>query len=318
MYLRQSTSQVFRIGPFLDSTDGVTPETGLTIANTDVDISKDGAAFAAKNSGGLTADGSNGWYSGTFDTTDTGTVGEFYAEVTVSGALPVWVRYWVIEESIYDAIYASSATGLLPANITQISGDSTAADNLELDYDGTGFAKANSTIGTCTANTDMVGTDGALLAASINLTGGAIDNVTLVATTTTNTDMRGTDSAATATDLATAQLDLDIITGSDGTTLATLQPNNDFGAISKNAAFPNFVFPMVLTSDHVTAATGLTVTGERSIDAGAFASVAGTIAEISDGFYQFDALAADTNGDVITWKFSSATADDTSVPFKTT
>lgn len=49
-------------------------------------------------------------------------------------------------------------------NVTQISGDSTAADNLELDYDGTGYAKANSTIGTCTANTDMRGTDSAALA----------------------------------------------------------------------------------------------------------------------------------------------------------
>jgi len=44
----------------------------------------------------------------------------------------------------------------------------------------------------------MRGTDSALLAASINLTGGAVDNVTTVATTTTNTDMRGTDSALLA------------------------------------------------------------------------------------------------------------------------
>lgn len=45
-----------------------------------------------------------------------------------------------------------SATGV-DANVTQISGDSTAADNLELDYDGTGYAKANSTIGTLTTYT---------------------------------------------------------------------------------------------------------------------------------------------------------------------
>ncbi len=53
------------------------------------------------------------------------------------------------------------------------------------------------TVATTTTNTDMRGTDSALLAANINLTGGAIDNVTLVATTTTNTDMRGTDGANT-------------------------------------------------------------------------------------------------------------------------
>jgi len=46
-------------------------------------------------------------------------------------------------------------------DIRAISGDSTAADNLELDYDGTGYNKSNSTIGTCTTNTDMRGTDSA-------------------------------------------------------------------------------------------------------------------------------------------------------------
>lgn len=39
-----------------------------------------------------------------------------------------------------------------------------AADNLKDDYDGTGFTRANSTIGTVTTNTDMRGTDSAALA----------------------------------------------------------------------------------------------------------------------------------------------------------
>lgn len=88
-------------------------------------------------------------------------------------------------------------------------------------------------------------------------------------------------------------------------------------AIKKNTALPNFEFLMVLTSDHVTPATGLTVTGQRSIDGGAFTSISGPIAEVSNGIYQFDALAADTNGDIITWRFSSGTADDTFLTFKT-
>jgi len=91
---------------------------------------------------------------------------------------------------------------------------------------------------------------------------------------------------------------------------------DDIG-IKKNTAFSNFEFLMVLTSDHATPATGLTVTGQRSIDGAAFASVSGTIAEVSNGIYQFDAAAADTNGDVITWRFSAATADDCFVTFKT-
>jgi len=51
-------------------------------------------------------------------------------------------------------------------DVGAISGDAAAANNLELDYDGTGYAKANSTIGTCTTNTDMRGTDNAALAAT--------------------------------------------------------------------------------------------------------------------------------------------------------
>jgi hypothetical protein len=83
------------------------------------------------------------------------------------------------------------------------------------------------------------------------------------------------------------------------------------GGIPKNAAFDNFQFPMVLTSDHYTAAIGLTVTGEMRIDNAAFVAVNGTITEVSDGLYEIDLTADDTNGDIITYKFSSATADDT-------
>ena len=52
------------------------------------------------------------------------------------------------------------ATAAVPgANVIQVSDDATAANNLELDYDGTGYAKANSTIGTATAVTDEVDAD---------------------------------------------------------------------------------------------------------------------------------------------------------------
>ncbi len=52
------------------------------------------------------------------------------------------------------------------ADVFAMHHSETAADNLKDDYDGTGFTRANSTIGTVTTNTDMRGTDSALLAAS--------------------------------------------------------------------------------------------------------------------------------------------------------
>lgn len=112
MYLKQSTaSQSVLIGPFVDSTDGVTAETGLTIANTDIRLSANGGNMAAKTSGGGTHDEA-GWYTITLDATDTATVGRLQLSVAVAGALPVWAEFQVLEENVYDAwLGASAAAG---------------------------------------------------------------------------------------------------------------------------------------------------------------------------------------------------------------
>lgn len=111
IFLKQSTaSQSVLIGPFVDSTDGVTAETGLTIANTDIRLSKAGGNMAAKNSGGATHDEA-GWYTITLDATDSNTVGSLQVSVAVSGALPVFAEFQVLEEAVYDALFASGATG---------------------------------------------------------------------------------------------------------------------------------------------------------------------------------------------------------------
>ena len=74
----------------------------------------------------------------------------------------------------------------------------------------------------------------------------------------------------------------------------------------QNTAFSNIVFTLVQYDANgkpvpVTGATGLFA--ERSIDGGAFGTGTGTIAEISDGAYQYDASAADMNGGKITFRF---------------
>lgn len=74
--------------------------------------------------------------------------------------------------------------GVSNCNVAFISEDSTAADNLELDYDGTGYNKVNSTIGTTTTNADMRGTDSAALAANLATTDGKVDTLTTNLSTT--------------------------------------------------------------------------------------------------------------------------------------
>lgn len=113
IYLKQSTASQSRgIGPFVDDTDFKTAETGLTIANTDIKLVVNGAASANKNSGGGTHR-INGIYGVTFDATDTATVGEMHVSVVVAGALPAFHKFFVLEEAIYDAMFAASAPGYL-------------------------------------------------------------------------------------------------------------------------------------------------------------------------------------------------------------
>lgn len=125
IFLKQSTaSQSRAIGPFLDDTDFKTAETGLTIANTDIKLVVNGGASANKNSGGGTHR-VNGVYGITFDATDTATVGEMEVSIVVAGALPVFHKFFVVEEAVYDMLFAASALGYIanaPVNVAQFGG----------------------------------------------------------------------------------------------------------------------------------------------------------------------------------------------------
>lgn len=110
-YLRQSTaSQARLIGPFIDDTDFKTAKTALTIADTDIKLRANGTTLANKNSGGGTHQ-VNGMYSVTWDATDTANIGELHFSVVVSTALQVFGTYVVVEEAVYDALFAASAAG---------------------------------------------------------------------------------------------------------------------------------------------------------------------------------------------------------------
>jgi len=105
--LRQSTSITDKIGPFLDEDDGKTAETGLTIAQANIRLSKNGGDYAQSNdSGGATHDEA-GWYGITLDATDTNTLGRLIVQVHVSGALPVWKEYSIITQQAWDSKYST-------------------------------------------------------------------------------------------------------------------------------------------------------------------------------------------------------------------
>lgn len=218
LILRQSTAIDIRMGPFVDATDGVTPETGVTLGAADqAEVLKaDGAATVAMAGTFAAITGADGWYDYTVATGDVDTVGEVeFVVQDASVCLPVFKTAMVVEEAVYDALYDAGSTGLLPANVTQISGDSTAADNLEADYDGTGYNKSNSTIGTTTTNTDMRGTDSAATASALATVDGIVDAILV------DTDATIPALIAALNDLSAAQVNAEADTAISDAALAT-------------------------------------------------------------------------------------------------
>lgn len=134
--LKQSTAVTVVLGPFLDETDGRTAETALTISQADVRLSKNGGAAAQVNDATAAAHDEGGRYRKALSATDTDTLGHLRIDVAEAGALPVWEDFNVVSASYFDAKYGATP---LPVNVAQISGDATAADNLEAAADGTGF-----------------------------------------------------------------------------------------------------------------------------------------------------------------------------------
>ena len=107
-WLKQSTSFTFRIGPFVDSTDGVTAETALTIAQADIQISKNGGAFAQTSASPTTTHDADGWYQCPLTSTDTNTLGPLTVQIVMAGALPVWEHFMVVPANVYESIIADT------------------------------------------------------------------------------------------------------------------------------------------------------------------------------------------------------------------
>lgn len=106
--LRQSTALNLILGPFVDSTDGFTAKTALTIAQADVRLTKANGSYAQKNDATSATHLENGEYSVPLNSTDTNTLGRLKVMVQKSGALPVWLECWVYQANVFDSLYAGT------------------------------------------------------------------------------------------------------------------------------------------------------------------------------------------------------------------
>jgi hypothetical protein len=198
MYLKQSTAVTVQFGPFVDKTDGVSLETGLATAmdnaTTGIRVSKNGAVFVDRNSATAPAYDAMGCYRVELDATDTSAVGTLkiiFEEAATT--LPVWMDFMVLPANAYDSLVGGTDT--LQADLTQIGGVAQSATDLK-DFADDGYDPATN----------------------------KVQGVVLVDTTTTNTDMRGTDSALLASSAPTNFGDLAITVTTGEVTVGT---NND-------------------------------------------------------------------------------------------
>jgi len=164
LWLKQSTAADFLAGPFIDDTDGKTPEVALTILQAEVRLSKNGGNMVTKNEATALAHDELGMYTCKLDATDTNTLGTLQVTIWESGALIVYHEFMVVTANTYDSLISGS--DVLTADLTQIGGVAQSATDLK-DFADAGYDPA----------TDKV--QGVVLT----------DTTTTCTTTTTNTDL---------------------------------------------------------------------------------------------------------------------------------
>lgn len=346
--LRQSTSIIIKVGVAVNST-GVTPVTNLTIdAADEAELLKNGTTGTLAIGGTLSAiTNCDGWYNLTLSATDTDTLGPLTLAINDDSAiLPIWQDYMVVSQNYYDNKY-----GTTPLRATLTAATYTSVD----DFKASGFSTFDpATQGVTLASAVYTGINdfkadvsGVLKATLSSATYTSIDDfkavgfstfdpatqgVTLASAVYTSINdfkadvsgvLKATLSSATYTSIddfkATGFSTFDPTT--QGVTLASAVYTSisDFhdNSIKKGTALSDFEFVMILTSDHVTGGTGLTVSGQIAKDGGAFAALTNAVTEKSNGVYNVDLTAAEMNADIITLRFSAATADDTIITIKT-
>ena len=163
--LKQSTTITIQLGPALDSTDGVTEEVALSPV---VQISKDGGAFADRNSATAIAHDQNGWYRVELNTTDTNTLGRLTVKFNDQAThLPVWEPYMVVPANVFDALILGSDK--LEIDVLELGGVAQSLTDLK-DFADDGYDPAvNKVEGVKLVDTTTVNTDIAAIATEARL-----------------------------------------------------------------------------------------------------------------------------------------------------
>lgn len=103
-YLKQSTAATIIMGPFVDSIDGCTAKTALTLSQSDTRLSKNGGDPAQKNQTSDAVHKENGYYAVYLDTTDTDTLGRLRVMISKATTLGIKEDFMVLSASAYASL----------------------------------------------------------------------------------------------------------------------------------------------------------------------------------------------------------------------
>lgn len=133
--LRQSTQVKVVIGPVVAVANGYVPVTTLDLSTADeAELLKHDAGSVTDISGATFAaiTGADGYYNLTLTTSHTDTCGMITVLINDDSlCLPVKATFQVIEEAVYDALFAASATGALPVSTGGIAAAAFAAGAID-------------------------------------------------------------------------------------------------------------------------------------------------------------------------------------------
>ena len=172
--LKQSTQVEVSIGPAMAVANCTVPVTTLALnAADEAELLKANGAATVDISGGTMAavTGADGWYDLTLTTSHTDTVGPLTVVINDDSLIcPIFAKFMVVEEAVYDACCAASAAPLTAANVvdefeTQSQADPTGFHVNVLEVNGTAQT-ANDNGADINAILADTGTDGVVVAAA--------------------------------------------------------------------------------------------------------------------------------------------------------
>lgn len=207
-YLRSNTATTITVGPFLDVTDGVTPETAITVTGIHITFIVDnaGTPTLAVDADATASGGNNdmahvtnddaGYYTLELTAANTNYVGGALLSLNVvSTACPVFHEYTILPAQVYDSLVAGS--DLLDTNASQLGGTAQTGRDIGTSVllsNGTGPGQVKLASGYLAITWADIGSPSStvnLSGTTVSAVSGAVGSVSAGVTVSANNDKNG-------------------------------------------------------------------------------------------------------------------------------